>query len=63
MASSQDMTRWARSNPNQILSIGVAALVVGLSAWVGLKARSANANLASKRAAWESTANQLATVH
>jgi hypothetical protein len=62
MASSQDMARWARTNPNQILAIGVAALVVGLSAWVGLKARAANASLASKRAAWESTANQLATV-
>ena len=62
MRSSQQMTQWARSNPNQLLAIGVAALVVGLSGWTGLRARSVARELSTKRAAWEATASQLATV-
>jgi hypothetical protein len=62
MASARDMTQWARLNPNQPIAMAVAVLVIGLSAWVGLKARAAGNELAAKRAAWEQTASQLATV-
>ena len=62
MATGAQATRWVRSNPNQLLAIGVAVLVVGLAAWTGLRARRTAGDLASKRVAWEATANQVATV-
>ena len=62
MASSRQVTQWARANPNQLLAIGVALLVVGLSGWVGMRARSAARQLSAKRSVWDATASQLATV-
>ena len=54
--------RPARPSPNQMLGVGVSLLIVGLSAWVGLRAGKVARDLQSKRAAWESTADRLATV-
>ena len=62
MASGQQVTNWARSNPNQLLSMGVAILIIGLSARVGLKARETAAQLSSRKSSWSNTASQLATV-
>lgn len=62
MASPRELTNWARSNPNQPITMAVAALVIGLSVWIGLKARTSTNDLAAKRVAWEQTASQLATV-
>lgn len=53
---------WARRNANQMLAVGVGVLVIGASAWVALKARGVAAEVASRRAAWEQAASQLATV-
>ena len=62
MATGADTGRWIRENPTRVLAVAVSVVVVGLSAWVGLKARSAAVALAAKRASWEQTSNQLATV-
>lgn len=62
MASGQQVAQWARANPNGLISIAVALTVIGISTWVGLKARGVANDIASSRAAWESTANQMATV-
>jgi hypothetical protein len=62
MATLQSVSRWVRANPNQLLGIGVAALVLGMSGWMGTRARSVAADLSSKRSAWNATASQLATV-
>lgn len=62
MASGQRMAQWAKANPNQLIAAAVAALVIGISGWVGLKARAASAELSTKRVAWEAAAGQLATV-
>lgn len=62
MTSSAQVGAWVRSNPNQLLAVGVSAIVIAGSAWIGLKARTAASELSGKRAAWEQTANQLATV-
>lgn len=59
---SEEMTQWVRSNPNRLLAIGVAVLVVGLSGWIGMRARSAALALSAKRTAWDATASRLATV-
>jgi hypothetical protein len=42
--------------------MGVALLIVGLSAWIGTRASAVAGDLRSKRSTWESTANQLASV-
>lgn len=62
MATGREMGQWIRSNPNQIFGMAVAVVVIGVAGWVGTQARAASASLATKRAAWEQTANQLATV-
>ena len=62
MAFGENATRWLRTNENQVLAVVVATLIMGGSGWVGLKARSASADLAGRRRVWESTASQLATV-
>ena len=51
-----------RSNPNQLLATGVAVLVVGLSVWTGMRARSVARELSDKRTGWEATASRLATI-
>jgi hypothetical protein len=53
---------WARTNPNQVIAMALATLVIGASAWVGIKARGVSSQLADKRLGWEQSANQLATV-
>jgi hypothetical protein len=62
MASAQRLTQWARSNPNQLLAIAFAVLVAGASAWIGMRARAVATDIAVRRAAWDATAFQLATV-
>jgi hypothetical protein len=61
-AGGRDVTQWVRSNPNQPIAMSVAVLVIAVSAWVGIRARRASAELAGKRAAWEQTASRLATI-
>ena len=62
MTSSAQVGAWIRSHPNQLLTVGVSAMVIAGSAWIGLKAKTAASELSGRRAAWEQTANQLATV-
>ena len=62
MASSDQLSRWVRANPNQLLAIGVAVLIMSVSAKVGLKARSVARELSARRATWNVTASRLATV-
>jgi hypothetical protein len=62
MASGAGISRWTKANPNQLLGIVVALLVIGLSAWIGRKARATASSLTARRAAWETTATQLSTV-
>jgi hypothetical protein len=47
---------------SQLLAVVVALLVVGLSGWIGTRARATAKSLGMTRQAWESTAAQLATV-
>jgi hypothetical protein len=42
--------------------MAVAVLIAGLSVWIGIRSKAVERDLASKRSAWEATANQLATV-
>jgi hypothetical protein len=51
-----------RSNPNQLLAIGVAVLIIALAVKVGLKARGVASTFSSRKAAWNLTASRLATV-
>ena len=62
MTSSAQVGAWIRSHHNQLLTVGVSAMVIAGSAWIGLKAKTAASELSGRRAAWEQTANQLATV-
>jgi hypothetical protein len=62
MATTKDVSQWIRGNPNQLITVAVSVLVIGLSGWIGLKARAAGDSLAKSRRAWEDVANQLATV-
>ncbi len=62
MTSTGQITGGAKANSNQAIGLAVALLVIGLSAWTGLRARSTTAHLAASRAAWETTEAQLATV-
>jgi hypothetical protein len=60
MAKSGRRTR--KLSRNQALGLVVALLVLGLSAWVGTRARAVQGRLAVTRQAWESTAGQLSIV-
>lgn len=62
MSSSAQVGAWVRSNPNQLLAVGLSVAVIAGSVWIGAKAKTAAAELSAKRAAWEQTSNQLATV-
>lgn len=62
MASRQQLSAWMRSNPNRLLGIGVAVLIMALATKVGLKARGVARDLSSRKAAWNLTASRLATV-
>jgi hypothetical protein len=62
MTSSAQVGAWVRSNPNQLLAVGLSVAVIAGSVWIGAKAKAAAAELSAKRAAWEQTSNQLATV-
>jgi hypothetical protein len=62
MIPSAQAGAWIRSNPNRVLAIGVAVLVMGISLWIGFKTRAASAALVASRGTWEQASNQLATV-
>lgn len=62
MATGRRFSGWMQSNPNQLLAIGVAVLIMALAAKVGLKARGVARTLSSRKAAWNVTASRLATV-
>ena len=62
MASRQQVSAWVRSNPNQLLAIGVAALILGAAGKVGFKARMVARDLSARQATWNMTAGRLATV-
>jgi hypothetical protein len=47
---------------NQLLGIVVMVLVIGLSAWMGLRARGTMRDLSASRRTWEDAASQLSTV-
>ena len=47
---------------NQLLGVGVFTLVIVLSGWMGLRARSTMRDLSTSRRAWDATASQLSTV-
>ena len=55
-------SQWARVNSSHLIAAGVAILVAGAAAFVGLQARTAAGELAARRVAWEQVASQLATV-
>ena len=60
--TTESVKRFHRDNPNQLLAIGVAAIVLVASLIVGILARRATAELAQKRGGWEEASNQIATV-
>lgn len=62
MATGDRFTRWVKSSPNQVLGIVAALVIIGASAWTGMRARATAADLAAKRGGWETLASQLATV-
>jgi hypothetical protein len=62
MATSSKISRWADANQTILFANAVAVLVVGLSIWVGLRARAAASALVARRATWEVSAGELATV-
>lgn len=51
-----------KPNPNHWLGIAVALIIIGLSAWTGMSARSTAARIAASRSSWEAAGAQLATV-
>lgn len=60
--SKQSFNAWRRDNPNQLLALAVAVIVIGASLWVGVRARGAAVELGQKRDAWQQTSSQLAAV-
>jgi hypothetical protein len=58
----QRLAQWRREHPAQPFMLLAAIVVLGGSLWVGTRSRAAAAKLAAKRPAWQSTADQLATV-
>src|SRR3954469_17314880 len=62
MSSAARMASGGKANPNLALALAVALLVIGLSGWIGMRARTATHNLVTSRGTWETTAAQLATV-
>jgi len=62
MASSSKVSRWVTANQTLLFANAVAVLLIGLSLWVGLRARAATAALSARRMTWEVSANELATV-
>lgn len=58
----QTYAGWRSEHPNQHPAIGLAALILAASIWVGLRSRAVAGELAGKRQTWQGTADQLATV-
>src|SRR2546423_7875893 len=59
---SQSFSRWRREHPNQLFAVLLPIAVVAGSIWVGAKARAATSRLTVKRPAWQSSADELATI-
>jgi len=59
---SDSLRRWRTERPNQLLAVGVGLFVLVAAGAVGLRARSASAELSERATAWQQTANQLATL-
>jgi hypothetical protein len=62
MAAPSRFSRWAQANQTVLLAGAVATLVIGLSAWIGIRARAAESMLSARLATWEVSARELATV-
>jgi hypothetical protein len=50
------------SNQRQVVSIGLALLVICASGWVGFRARQATSRLDASRAGWKARASQLSAI-
>jgi hypothetical protein len=60
--TSQNVTRWREEHPNQPFLLLIATVVLAGSVWIGTRSHAMTSRLTARRPAWQSTADQLATV-